>query len=236
MSRLVTSSATTFPSQLELRLDYALVSAKYPSSLCSVSISHLYLDISSFRRFETAGASEVPIKMSSLASLTDPKAYHILAYGTLLGTTFFQSFIAGPVAFKAIPRPAFAQLQTAVTPVFFGLQSVLPVLMAVTWPGEKLATVGMAEVRRNSGPKGLLQSENIWTALVPMGLMLGTSLVNLLCLGPMTTKVMKERKHQGKIRRQVDCLSREALMMYSQKHETARSTLIRAPRLPRCSD
>ncbi|QIW95796.1 hypothetical protein AMS68_001314 [Peltaster fructicola] len=134
--------------------------------------------------------------MPSIASLTDPKAYHILTYGTLLGTTFFQSFIAGPVAFKAIPRSAFAQLQTHVTPVFFAIQSVLPVLMALTWPGNKLASVGSTGIRHNTGILGLLQNENLWEGAVPIVIMLGTALVNLIYFGPATTRTMRERKHQ----------------------------------------
>lgn len=135
--------------------------------------------------------------MPTFASLTDPKAYHILAYGTLLGTTFFQSFIAGPVAFGAIPRSAFASLQTAVTPIFFAIQSALPVIVAVTWPGTKLASAGSTELRHNAGFFGLLQPENLWEGAVPIAIMLGTALVNLAFLGPMTTKTMRERKHQG---------------------------------------
>ncbi|KAI7151063.1 hypothetical protein KC324_g15303 [Hortaea werneckii] len=36
----------------------------------------------------------------------------------------------------------------------------------------------------------------MWDVLIPIGVMFGTNLLNLLYLGPATTKVMKERKHQ----------------------------------------
>jgi hypothetical protein len=137
--------------------------------------------------------------MPNFASLSDPKAYHILAYGTLLGSTMFQTFIAGPVAFKALPRPSFSSLQSAIFPVFFSIQTALPIVLALTWPGSKvLSAAGGLAVRENAGLKGLLHDDNLYSGLIPVGIMLGTAVVNLLFLGPTTLKVMKERKHQGK--------------------------------------
>jgi len=136
--------------------------------------------------------------MPSYSSLSDPKAYHVLAYGTLLGSTIFQTFIGGPVAFKALPRPSFSQLQTAIFPIFFTMQSALPVALALTWPGVKLAetALGGVAVRKGAGLSGLMQRENLWDALIPVAVMFGTSVLNLAVFGPATTKVMKERKHQ----------------------------------------
>ncbi|KAK5173885.1 uncharacterized protein LTR77_002566 [Saxophila tyrrhenica] len=135
--------------------------------------------------------------MPSLASFTDPKAYHILSYGTLLGSTFFQTFMAGPLAYMCLPKPQFSTLQQKIFPPFFALQTALPLLMALTWPGEKIAgAAGMGVMRQNTGWRGLMEDSNLWTALVPIGLMFGTSLLNLVVLGPATTKVMRDRKHQ----------------------------------------
>lgn len=136
--------------------------------------------------------------MSSFASISDPKAYHIITYGTLLGSNLFQTFMAGPVAYKALPRPQFSTLQQAIFPPYFTFQTVLPLVLALTWPGEKLASAGSAVARKSAGYTGLLEEENRWTALIPIALMCGTSLLNLVVLGPATTKVMKERKHQGR--------------------------------------
>ena len=132
--------------------------------------------------------------MPSFASLVDPKPYHILSYGTLLGSTFFQSFIAGPFAFYALPRPQFSVLQQKIFPTYFAIQTALPVVLALTWPGERVAG---AALRKGAGWRGVLDGGNFWDALVPIGLMLGTGVLNLIVLGPATTKVMKERKHQG---------------------------------------
>lgn len=135
--------------------------------------------------------------MPTLSSFSDPHVYHQLTYGSLLGSTLFQTFFAGPLAFKVLPRPSFSTLQTAVFPPFFALQTALPLVLALTWPGEKVAGVGGAVVRSNAGWRGLMEGRNVMDALVPVAVMFGTSLLNLVLLGPATTKVMKERKHQG---------------------------------------
>ncbi|GIZ39705.1 hypothetical protein CKM354_000307800 [Cercospora kikuchii] len=134
--------------------------------------------------------------MAPVSSLSDPKAYHILTYGTLLGSNIFQTFLAGPVAFKALPRPSFSVLQQAIFPPYFTFQTALPLVLALTWPGEKIAAAGRAVARQNSGLAGLLEEEHRWTAFAPIFAMFATSFLNLLVLGPATTKVMKERKHQ----------------------------------------
>lgn len=135
--------------------------------------------------------------MPSLSSLSDPKRYHILTYGTLLGSNIFQTFLNGPLAFKVLPRPQFSTLQQAIFPPYFAFQTALPIVLALTWPGEKVAAVGGTAMRQNAGPSGLMEGDNMWMALVPIAVMCGTSLVNLVFLGPATTKVMRERKHQG---------------------------------------
>ena len=132
--------------------------------------------------------------MPSLASLSDPKAYHVLTYGTLLGSNLFQSFLAGPISFSCLPRPQFSTLQQKIFPPYFTFQTALPVVLALTWPGERITGVTS---RKGTGWRGVLEEGNFWTALVPIGIMFGTSLLNLALLGPATTKVMRKRKHQG---------------------------------------
>ncbi|KAF1353893.1 hypothetical protein BDV97DRAFT_290870 [Delphinella strobiligena] len=132
----------------------------------------------------------------SLASITDYKAYHILSYGSLLGITVFQSFIGGVVAYKVLPRPQFATLQQNVFPIFFGLQTVLPLIMIATYPGEKLLGIGGEYIRESVGYSGVLAESNKWSALVPFATILLTSAANLFVVGPATTKTMKDRHHQ----------------------------------------
>ena len=138
--------------------------------------------------------------MPSTASFSDPKVYHILTYGTLLGSNLFQTFLGGPLAFKALPRPQFSTLQQAIFPPYFTFQAALPVLLALTWPGDKIAQVGTKAITQNTGFWGILSDNSFWTAGIPVAIMFATSAANLFVFGPATTKVMKERKHQGKIR------------------------------------
>ena len=52
-------------------------------------------------------------------------------------------------------------------------------------------------IRQHAGWQGLLEESSFWNGLLPIAIMFGTSLLNLVVLGPATTKVMKQRKHQG---------------------------------------
>ena len=103
-----------------------------------------------------------------------------------------QSFVGGIVAYKALPRPQFASLQQKIFPIYFSLQTALPVVLALTYPGLK-TPLGTA-----SGLNGTLAEVNRWSVLVPLLTIFTTSLANLLVIGPATTKIMQERKQQGK--------------------------------------
>ncbi|KAK8221573.1 hypothetical protein IWZ01DRAFT_491066 [Phyllosticta capitalensis] len=116
---------------------------------------------------------------SSFASLRDPAPYHLLAYGTLLGSTIFQSFIGGVVAFRVLPRPQFASLQTKIFPVYFSLQTALPIALYLTLP-----------------PTTPFSTSSPSTATALIAAMGVAGLANLVVVGPATTSVMKERKHQ----------------------------------------
>ncbi|OJJ79415.1 DUF4149 domain-containing protein [Aspergillus glaucus CBS 516.65] len=118
--------------------------------------------------------------------MTDPRPYHVLSYGTLLGVQVYQSFVSGVVAFRALPRPQFAQLQTATFPIYFTLQSALPVVVALT------ASKG----GQTLGVSGLLAPENRLNTLLPMATAVVTGLANQFILRPLTMNVMKERKKQ----------------------------------------
>lgn len=65
-------------------------------------------------------------------------------------------------------------------------------LLALTYP----AVRGLSSPA--SGLQGILDVANRWSVLVPVATMFITGLVNVVYVGPATTKVMRERKHQGK--------------------------------------
>ncbi|KAK5990006.1 Xanthocillin biosynthesis cluster protein D [Cladobotryum mycophilum] len=123
------------------------------------------------------------------SSFTSVVPYHILSYGTLLGTTFFHSFINGPVMYKTVTRPSFSAIQTGLFPIYFGIQTALPAILALTFPGSPSTP---------SGIYGILDESHRWGSLVPIATMLVTGVVNLVVLLPVTVKTMKERRGQAK--------------------------------------
>lgn len=97
-----------------------------------------------------------------------------------------QSFVGGIVSFRALPRPQFAVLQSRLFPIYFSLQTTLPVLMALTYPST-LPTNSYTDILNPS-----LGS----TVLYPLLTVFVSSFLNLAIVGPATTKVMRERKGQ----------------------------------------
>ncbi|KAF6222767.1 hypothetical protein HO133_000815 [Letharia lupina] len=134
--------------------------------------------------------------MSDLSILYSPAPYHIISYGTLLGSSIYQSFINGIVSYRALSRPQFSTLQAALTPVYFALQTALPVIMALTYPGVKSPSSLGGITTEPSSLSGILQERNRWTVLAPIATVFALNAANLLWAGPVTTRIMKERKHQ----------------------------------------
>ncbi|KAK2481784.1 hypothetical protein H9L39_07423 [Fusarium oxysporum f. sp. albedinis] len=112
-------------------------------------------------------------------------------YGTLLGTTFFHTFINGIVMFRTVDRPSFSAIQQKLFPIYFGLQTVLPGVLALTYPGNTL--IGLS-----NGPAGLVSEFARWHSLLPISIMALTGAVNLLVFLPLTVEVMKQRRGQVK--------------------------------------
>lgn len=129
--------------------------------------------------------------MPDLSLFNSPAPYHIISYGTLLGTEVFQSFIAGVTAYKVLPRPQFATLQSALFPIYFSMQTALPVILALTFPGERTA-IG----RVPPSISGVLEPSSRTHVLTPLAIMFMTGVANLIYIGPKTTQIMRERKHQ----------------------------------------
>ena len=135
--------------------------------------------------------------LQSLSPLIDLASYHVIIYGTLLGTELYQvlissmqikasltgdtkSFVMTKVCYNALPISAFTTLQKRVFPVYFRAQTLLLVCTALTHPPY--------------GPTSLAVS--IWD-LIPLafgGAMAGW---NLMVWGPRAQTAMTERIHQG---------------------------------------
>ncbi|KAJ4292329.1 hypothetical protein N0V88_005961 [Collariella sp. IMI 366227] len=125
-------------------------------------------------------------------AILSPAPYHILSYGTLLGTTFFHTFVGGIVSFRVLPRPQFASLMSKIFPIYFSMQSTLPLVLAVTYPASR-NPFGVA-----GGIAGVMDVSNRWSVLAPLVGAFVCALGNLLVVGPATTKVMGERRAQEK--------------------------------------
>lgn len=118
--------------------------------------------------------------------MTDPRPYHLLSYGTLLGVQVSQTFIGGVIAFRVLPRPQFSALQTSIFPAYFTLQSALPVVIALT----------SSKGGQLNGISGLLAPESRFGTLLPLATVAVSGLINQVILRPLTVRTMKERKHQ----------------------------------------
>ena len=78
-------------------------------------------------------------------------------------------------------------MQTKIFPIYFGLQTVLPAVLALTYPGR-------------AGPSsfaGVLDAANRSTVLAPLAVLFVTGVVNLTVILPATQKVMAARRAQG---------------------------------------
>ncbi|KAI1340522.1 hypothetical protein F5Y15DRAFT_41964 [Xylariaceae sp. FL0016] len=129
--------------------------------------------------------------MSQGSLIWSPAPYHILSYGTLLGTQFFHTFLNSVAAFKVLERPQFAILQRALFPMYFGIQAAAPVAIALTYPGNALFGTP-------SGVSGVMHESNRWSVLVPLTTAFATGLVNLVYFLPETNKVTAKRRDQEK--------------------------------------
>lgn len=92
--------------------------------------------------------------------------------------------------FRTVTRPTFSAVQNSLFPIYFGLQTALPLVMAFTFPGYALLSLP-------SGIQGLLDKSTRCSSLLPIATMFVTGLLNLVVLMPMVNQVIKDRKSQG---------------------------------------
>ena len=74
------------------------------------------------------------------------------------------------------------------------MQTALPAVLALTFPG--VASSGVTGARVSGGINGLFDDRVRFSALIPLATSFATGLANLVWVGPTTTRIMKERKHQ----------------------------------------
>lgn len=118
--------------------------------------------------------------LTGLSPLVKLVPYHLLCYGTLLGTTLYQTFVVTKVCYQALPMSAFTTLQKRVFPLYFQIHTALLVLTALTLPPY--------------GPVSLIQKKKDW---MPLAFATTMAMLNLLKWGPCTQTTMIDRTHQG---------------------------------------
>ncbi|KAI1126668.1 hypothetical protein F5Y10DRAFT_206813 [Nemania abortiva] len=129
--------------------------------------------------------------MSDGSLLSSPAPYHVLSYGALLGTQFFHTFINSITAFKVLERQQFGVLQRAVFPAYFGIQTVAPVVLALTYPGGAGRVAALPR-----GIRGVLHPANRWGVLVPLAAVFVTGLTNWAYFLPETNKITALRRQK----------------------------------------
>ncbi|KKA18936.1 hypothetical protein T310_7105 [Rasamsonia emersonii CBS 393.64] len=95
---------------------------------------------------------------------------------------------------RTLPRQQFSTLQNSLFPIYFTLQSALPVVAALTYPGARTVL--------GTGPSslaGVLLEENRLTVLLPLSIVFVSGLTNLLYLTPKVVGVIKQRWQQESI-------------------------------------
>lgn len=149
---------------------------------------------------------------SVLTALTRLGSYHLIAWGSLLGTQLYQvrqswdsrvrvlitycawqTFAMTKLCYLYLPRAQFMTLQRKVFPVYFAIETALAVVTAVTYPGGSIIA---------------LSSNSVDSAL--LGIALGTSTLNLLVYGPKTSVALTNRNHAGNQGQEKACCTRRS--------------------------
>ncbi|KAK8050582.1 hypothetical protein PG994_012312 [Apiospora phragmitis] len=73
------------------------------------------------------------------------------------------------------------------SPAYFGIQTIFPVVLALTYPGSRVSA---------SGLRGVLDEYNRWGVLVPLATAFATGLVNWAYYLPATNAVTAKRRDQ----------------------------------------
>ncbi|KAL9629368.1 MAG: hypothetical protein Q9164_006910, partial [Protoblastenia rupestris] len=102
----------------------------------------------------------------------------------LSGTQIYQSTLANNVAFRALLPSHFRALQGAIWPMYFKLQSVLAVMLALTYPGF---------VQHSTGNPSLLHKTELLRGLLPISAIFAFAVMNSAVIGPMTIRLMHRK-------------------------------------------
>ncbi|CAF9927165.1 MAG: hypothetical protein ALECFALPRED_003638 [Alectoria fallacina] len=147
--------------------------------------------------------------MPLLALFAQMAFYHLFLLAFLLGAQIYQSFFANITASNAITRAQFGILQAAIWPMYFKLQMVVSVLLALTYPGHGEATL----FRGSTSLQGVFDEGNCLTVMLPLMMMIVSSATNAFVLVPTTIRIMwkmhVESAREDKLRGNTESQSQE---------------------------
>jgi len=132
------------------------------------------------------------LTFSSLFSLLSADGLYLLAYGWVFGMSVWQTFFGGFIAYKALPRQHFSNLQHRVFPIYFSLSIVLTAVLLGLW------VINHPDVLAHPLNPRLADVAQAYALALVVGLQGSNSFV----IGPLTSKTMYERqkleKEEGK--------------------------------------
>ncbi|ODQ63871.1 hypothetical protein NADFUDRAFT_47677 [Nadsonia fulvescens var. elongata DSM 6958] len=118
--------------------------------------------------------------MAILSTLATVAPYHVILYSLVFGSTAYQSFYAGIVAFKALPHDKFSALQARIFPGYFTFQTAASAALLASLSFMPLAGAATA-------------------AYVSLGTATVGGLINVTTMMPITKEIMARRVKQQEI-------------------------------------
>ncbi|KAK9771074.1 hypothetical protein SCAR479_12198 [Seiridium cardinale] len=132
-----------------------------------------------------------PYHILSLPRITPFSLSSVVLHPTIANAVLpRQTFINATASFKTLERPQFATLQRAIFPAYFGIQTILPVALALTYPGNRIAASGIQGA--------LLNEANRWDVAAPLATIFVTGLINWAYCLPATNSITDKRRAQEK--------------------------------------
>ncbi|CAE6468636.1 unnamed protein product [Rhizoctonia solani] len=121
--------------------------------------------------------------LEAIKATLQVRALYQLLYSYVFGATLWGSFIAGFIAFRAIPRQQFGLLQSRTFPVFFSTSTGVTTTLLGIWIGTHKEI--LVDIFDLSSP-AVIQAWVLASAAT-------CNAVNLVYLGPKTTETMFKR-------------------------------------------
>ncbi|THV06055.1 hypothetical protein K435DRAFT_834479 [Dendrothele bispora CBS 962.96] len=128
------------------------------------------------------------LTFASLVDLLTPKSLYVVTYGWLVGMSIWVTFFGGVIAYKALPRHQFGQLQHKTFPIYFVISILLSAGLTGMWT---LSHPDVQNYIQNPFVADVAQAYTLASVSIAQGL-------NYFVVGPMTSKTMFQRQRLEK--------------------------------------